>query len=53
MTSVSFHPDGRHLVSGGSDRSVAVHDLVAVTSIKQFQGHNAAVTHVTYNRWAE
>ena len=50
MYSVSFHPEGRHIVSGGIDHTVAVHDVVAATCVKQFDGHQAAVTHVAYNR---
>ena len=46
---VAFHPEGRYLASGGADGTVAVHDVVAATCIKQFTGHAAAVTHVTYN----
>ena len=37
---VAFHPEGRYLASGGADGTVAVHDVVAATCIKQFTGHN-------------
>jgi WD40 repeat protein len=49
VNSIAFHPDGRFLASGGFDRSVAVHDVVATKCIKHFQGHQSAVSHVTYN----
>ena len=49
--SVCFHPEGRHLASGGHDRTVAIHDVIAATCLKQFSGHDAGVTHVTYNRY--
>ena len=50
MLSVCFHPLGRHLASGGHDRTVAIHDVIAATCLKQFTGHDAGVTHVTYNK---
>ena len=50
MHSVCFHPLGRHLASGGHDRTVAIHDVIAATCLKQFTGHDAGVTHVTYNK---
>mmetsp|Transcript_36194 Transcript_36194/g.34231 ORF Transcript_36194/g.34231 Transcript_36194/m.34231 type:complete len:922 (-) Transcript_36194:203-2968(-) len=49
VNSIAFHPDGRFLASGGFDRSVAVHDVVATNCVKHFQGHQSAVSHVTYN----
>ena len=43
---VAFHPEGRYLASGGADGTVAVHDVVAATCIKQFSGDHHRVCYL-------
>eukprot|EP01050_Picozoa_sp_SAG11_P027195 SAG11_NODE_6790_length_1248_cov_1.752829_2_plen_162_part_00 len=48
--SVGFHPDGRHVVSGGYDHTVRVHDIVH-GGCKCFAGHTASVTATVFNTY--
>ena len=43
ISSVVFHPDGRRLLSGGSDQTVRIWDTTTGEQIQQFRGHNAWV----------
>lgn len=47
---VSWHPDGRHLVTGGHDRRVHILDIGRdMTVLKSLAGHDAAVVEVATN----
>jgi WD40 repeat protein len=41
---VSGHPGGRHMVSGGYDRSVRLHDIATATTLRVMQGEIANQT---------
>lgn len=46
--SVAFHPDGRHLITGGHDRRVQILDIGRNISVmKSLAGHDAAVVEVS------
>mmetsp|Transcript_12265 Transcript_12265/g.14808 ORF Transcript_12265/g.14808 Transcript_12265/m.14808 type:complete len:631 (+) Transcript_12265:56-1948(+) len=48
--SVCWHPDGRHLVTGGHDRRVQILDIGRnMTVLKSLAGHHAAVVEVATN----
>ena len=48
--SVSFHPDGRQLVSGGYDRVVRLYDAArGGAAIKTFEGHQALVSRAVFS----
>ena len=48
--SVSFHPDGRQLVSGGYDRVVRLYDAARGGAvIKTFEGHQALVSRAIFS----
>ena len=46
MTSVALSPDGRRIVSGSEDKTVAVWDLETGTRLHALTGHQDAVTSV-------
>jgi WD40 repeat protein len=46
VTSAAVSPDGRRVVSGSSDKTVAVWDLESGTLIHQLLGHQSGVTSV-------
>ena len=46
MSSVAVSPDGRRIVSGSDDRTVAVWDLESGTRIHQLTGHQKEVNSV-------
>lgn len=46
--SVAWHPDGRHLITGGHDRRVQILDIGRDMSVlKSLSGHDAAVVEVS------
>jgi|EP01043_Picozoa_sp_COSAG02_P053425 COMPASS component SWD3 len=48
--SVSFHPDGRQLVSGGYDKVVRLYDVArGGAAIKTFEGHQALVSRAVFS----
>lgn len=47
--SVQFHPGESHLVSGGYDKTLRLHDVRTGQVIKTFVGHQAAVSSVAFN----
>ena len=48
--SVSFHPDGQHLVSGGYDKVVRLYDAArGGAAIKTFEGHHALVSRAVFS----
>src|SRR5206468_956909 len=49
IASVAFSPDGRHLVSAGSDRIVRVWDVLSQTEVHTFRGHKNWVSSVAYS----
>jgi uncharacterized ferredoxin-like protein len=49
VTSVSFSPDGQHMVTAGQDGKVRIWNLSG-QQLAQFQGHQGAVTGVSFSR---
>jgi WD40 repeat protein len=49
VNSVAFSPDGRRIVSGSADRTVAVWDLQSGTRIRQLAGHQDRVMSVAFS----
>jgi WD40 repeat protein len=43
VVSLSFHPQGHLLVSGGPDRTLKLWDVQQGTQIQTLQGHNDAI----------
>lgn len=47
---MSFHPDGRQLVSGGYDKVVRLYDVArGGDAIKTFEGHQALVSRAVFS----
>ena len=47
---VAFTPDGKHLVTGGSDKAVRLWDLETGKEIHAWTGHESAVRSVAASR---
>ncbi|KAI9014672.1 WD40-repeat-containing domain protein [Gaertneriomyces semiglobifer] len=47
--SVDFHPAGRHIVSGGYDKTVRLYDIERQTVVKTFSGHQLSVSKTIFN----
>jgi WD40 repeat protein/serine/threonine protein kinase len=48
VTSLAFHPNGRTLVSGGSDRMIREWDVATGTELRRFGSHKHNVTCLVY-----
>ena len=48
LSGVSFSPDGKKLVTGGSDKSVIVWDIETQIPIYKFQGHKQSISNVSF-----
>ncbi len=54
VSCVAIHPDGRHLVSAGMDRTVRLWDFLEEKAVRVFRGHSEALTAVAISpdgRW--
>src|SRR5260370_1025656 len=49
LSSVAFSPDGRYLLSGGSDRLIKLWDVQTRSEIRSFRGHKDWVTSVMFS----
>ncbi|KAG6867426.1 hypothetical protein C0993_002900, partial [Termitomyces sp. T159_Od127] len=49
VTSVAFSPDGTQIVSGSSDGSVQLWDVLAGKQVYELQGHSRVVTSVAFS----
>ena len=50
VTSVTFSPDGKQIVSGSNDKSVQVWDVSTGNVLKVLKGHTKLVTLVTISK---
>lgn len=50
VLSVTFSPDGRHVLSGGADGEVILWDIASAKAQRIFRGHMGPVTGVAYAR---
>jgi WD40 repeat protein len=49
VSAVAFSPDGRHIVSGSSDRTVRLLELASGSEIARFEGHTGGVNAVAFS----
>jgi WD40 repeat protein/serine/threonine protein kinase len=49
VSSVSFSPDGHHVLSGSGDRTVKLWDSISGCCLRTFEGHTAAITSVAFS----
>ena len=50
VRSITYHPDGRHIISGSSDRTIRIWDAATGAAVgKPLAGHTAGVWSVAYS----
>src|SRR5262249_13033849 len=49
VTSIAFSPDGKFLASGGSDRTVRVHEVESGKLLQSLPGHGQMIYSVAYS----
>ncbi len=49
LSSVAFSPDGKHVATGSSDRSVRIWDAATAEFIRQLNGHVGSVNSVSFS----
>jgi len=49
VNAVAFHPDGRHLASGSSDRTVVIWDTVTGREVLTLRGHTGNVLRLAFS----
>ncbi|MEM7533886.1 MAG: CHAT domain-containing protein [Chloroflexota bacterium] len=49
ILSVSYSPDGLHLVSGGRDKKVRIWEVASREQVAQFDGHSDVIVSVSYS----
>ena len=48
---VAVHPGGLHVVSGGYDRTVRLHDVRKGTTLRVLEGHELGVSKTLFNHY--